>query len=242
MAYTEVSLAELQVAMRRRWDQSVFWTDEQARLAINEALRLWNLLVGRWHTTQTISSIAGQVTYDLTATILYSTRLRLADGLPVYPTSILELDLGRPTWRSETVASGGDVPTTVTLWAPLSLRQIVIWPATAGGVDDLILEGIAATPVLVEADDRIDLGQELEDTILSFALHVVAFKEGGVRWRSTLPYFDAFIQAAIESNGRLKANQAFRRWAGLDRRRDLQKLRGVPTRLAPVGTDQEAQP
>jgi len=241
MAYTEVTLAELQVAMRRRWDQSLFWTDEEARLAINEALRLWNLLVGRWFTTLAIATVAGQVTYDLDATLLYASRLRYTDGAPIFPTSVLELDLARPTWRAETVADGGDVPPTVTLWAPLSLRQIVIWPATAA-VDALSLEGVAATPVLVEAGDTIDLGQELEDTLLSFALHVVAFKEGGTRWQATLPYFDAFIQAAIESNGRLKANKAFRRWAGLDRRRDLQKLRGVPTRLAPVGTDQGDQP
>lgn len=239
MAYTAVTLAELRIGMEQRWDGSVFWTPEEARLGINEALRDWNLLVGRWRQTLTISSVAGQVEYPIATSLIYGTRVKRATGAPVFSTSIVELDLGRPSWRGETVASGGVVPTVVTFWAPVSLQQIAIWPATVGGVNDLIVEGIAATPVLVEEADFVDLGEELHDPLLDYALHVVSFKEGGPRWRLTLPYYQTFLKMAAQENALLKASQAYRRAAGLDRTRDYRKTKGVPTQIDALGEPQE---
>lgn len=231
MAYAVISLAQLKVDMRDQWDGAIFWTDEEARLALNEALRDWNLLVGRWHRRLTLSTGAGTVDYALGATLIYGTRVRI-DALPLHPTSILELDLGHPTWRSETTASGGAVPTVPTLWAPISLRQIAIWPATVGaGVNNLLVDGVAATPVLGEDADTVDLGEELHDPLIAYALHVAAFKEGGARWAATLPAFTAFLQLAAEENSLLKTSKAYRRFAGLDRRRDLQPTRGVATQI-----------
>src|SRR5207249_2620359 len=132
MAYTVVTLADLKASMAQRWDGSVFWTAEEARLAI---------------------------------------------------------------------------------------------------IDALHVDGVAATPTLVEDGDFVDLGQELQDTLLDYAVHVTAFKEGGPRWALTLPYATAFLRAAAEENGQLKANQRFRRYAGLDRRRDLQPTHKAPTQL-----------
>lgn len=237
MAYTVISLAQLKVGMTEGWDSAVFWTDDEARLAINEALRFWNLLVGRWHARRTLSTVAAQVEYALGATLIYGARVTVS-GVPLTVTSTLELDLGRPTWRGETTTSGGDVPTVPTLWAPISLQQIAIWPATAGViVNGLIVDGVAATPVLVEDADTVDMGEELHDPLLGFALHVAAFKEGGPRWRATLPLFTALLKAAAEENSLLKTNRAYRRAAGLDRRRDLQPSTGVPTQI-----DSLAQP
>jgi hypothetical protein len=229
--YTTVTLADLKVGMAQQWDDSVFWTEEEARLAINEALRDWNLLVGRWHRRLTMSTGAGTVEYALASTLIYGTRVKIGTT-PLIPASLLELDLARPTWRSETTASGGDVPTTPIHWAPVSLQRIAIWPATAGaGVNDLLVDGVSATPVLVEDADTVDLGEELHDPLLGYALHVAAFKEGGVRWQATLPYFTDFLKLAAQENSLLKASKAYRRFAGLDRRRDLQKTKDVPTRL-----------
>jgi hypothetical protein len=234
MAYTTVSLAQLKIGMRDRWDGAVFWTDEEARLALNEALRDWNLMTGRWQRRLTLSTGAGTVEYALGATLIYGSRVKVGTT-PLVSTSILELDLGRPTWRQETTASGGSVPTTPILWAPISLQRIAIWPATALlGVNNLLVDGVANTPVLIEEFDKIDLGEELHDPLLDYALHVAAFKEGGPRWQATLEYFTAFLQLAAQENGMLKANKAFRRFAGLDRRRDLQKTKGEPTQLDPI--------
>ena len=61
MTYTAITLADLKVDMAQRYDESIFWTAEEARLAINEALRDWNLLVGRWSRRLTLSTGAGTV-------------------------------------------------------------------------------------------------------------------------------------------------------------------------------------
>jgi hypothetical protein len=234
--YTTVTLADLKVGMAQQWDDSVFWTEEEARLAINEALRDWNLLVGRWHRRLTMSTGAGTVEYALASTLLYGTRVTVGT-VPLIPASLLELDLARPTWRSETTASGGDVPTTPIHWAPISLQRIAIWPATAGvGVNNLLVDGVSATPVLVEDADTVDLGEELHDPLLGYALHVAAFKEGGARWQATLPAFTAFLQLAAQENSLLKVSKAYRRFAGLDRRRDMQKTKDVPTQIDGLGT------
>jgi hypothetical protein len=235
MPYQTTTLADLTAQMTQRWDQAVFWTPEEARLAINEVLRDWNLLTGRWRRRLILSTSAGAVEYGLGATMTYGMRVVIGTP-PLTVSSILELDLGRPTWRSETTASGGDVPTEPTIWAPISLQRIAIWPATAdAGVNNLLVDGVANTPVLVEQADLVDLGEEILDYLVDMALHVAAFTEAGPRWRATQKYFDAFLQAAMEENGLLKANQAFRRWAGLDRRRDLQKPKDAPNQLQRIG-------
>lgn len=240
MPYTTTTLADLEGLLAQRTDGVVFWTPDEARLAINEVLRDWNLLTGRWRRRITLSSaapVAGvpSVAIALGATMTYGMRVALATGVPLHPTSILELDLGRPTWRREITTSGGDVPTAPLLWAPQSLQTIVIWPATAGvGVNNLLVDGVANTPVLVELGDFVDIGEEIVDVLVDCAVHVLAFKEAGPRWRATQDWFQAFLQAAAEENGLLKTSQAFRRWAGIDRRRDLQKTKGASNKLEPV--------
>lgn len=229
MPYTQTSLADLLVHLTARWDGSVFWTPEEGRRALNETLRLWNLLTGRWRRILLLDSVANQVEYDLGATLLYGMRVSVSNA-PLTITSLMELDLGRPTWRSETTASGGVVPTVGTLWAPVSLQRIALWPALAtAGVANIAVGGVSNTPVLVEPGDTIDLGEEDIDLIVDDALHVVSFKEGGPRWRSTKPYRTALLQAAAEENGRLKANQKYRLYAGLDQRRRMQPAKGIPT-------------
>ena len=227
MPYQTTTLEAFRTALTRRWDSSVFWTPEEARLAINEILRDWNLLTGRWRRRSTIATGAGDPVVLLPAALVFGMRVRVG-GQPVWPTSVTELDLIRTTWRLETTASGGSVPTRPTFWAPESLTRIVIWPATAG-VSSIEVDGVAATPILLQDADYVDLGEETLDLLADAALHVLAFKEGGPRWRQTKVFWQLFLQSAAEENALLKASQAYRRWAGLDRRRDLDPPRRGPT-------------
>lgn len=229
MPYTTTTLADLQLSMIQRWDSVVFWTAEEARLALNEALRDWNLLTGRWRTRVLVSATAAVPDVLLPGVLTYAMRVTTGAGAPLIPSSILELDLGQPQWRRETTATPG-APARPTLWAPVSLTQIAIWPAFSSG-NSLLIDGVMATPVLVQLTDTVDLGEEIVDVLADMALHVVAFKEAGDRWRATRSYFEAFLRAAAEENALLKQNQAYRRWAGLDRRRDLQPSEGTVTQL-----------
>jgi hypothetical protein len=242
MAYTATTLGDLQTLMVQRWDQVVFWTPEEARLALNEALRDWNLLTGRWRTrvALTVNDPAlGMIPpfsdVPTPGVLSYAMRVTTADGQPLHPTSIAELDYGRPQWSLETTADGGDVPTRPLLWAPVSLTQINIWPTLPTvAVDALLCDGVLTTPILVNAADPVDLGEEIIDIIADMALHVAAFKEAAARWRATRPYFDAFLAAAAEENSLLKQHQAYRRFAGLSRTRDLAPTHSASTQLTGV--------
>jgi hypothetical protein len=231
MAYQAVTLEDLRKAIAAKRDGILQWTPEEERLAINEALRLWNLLTGRWRRRASQNTGVGTVEYTLPSTMVYGMRV-VVSGTPLAVASTTELDLMRPSWRSETVASGGDVPTAPTVWVPISLLRIAIWPAmNSVVVNGLQVDGVSATPILSEPGDFVDLGQELFDHLLNLVLHLLAFKIGGQTWKATLPAFQRFLQAAAEENGVLKANQKFRRWAGLNRRVDLQKAKGESTQL-----------
>jgi len=237
VAYTTTTLADLQTLMIQRWDQVVFWTPEEARLALNEALREWNLLTGRWRKRVLLDVLAGDPEIPLPGAITYAMRLTTATGWPLIPASLVDFDLGRPSWRLETAASAGGVPAVPTLWAPISLTRIAIWPTLAvTTANALTLDGVMATPVLVAPADPVDLGEEIVDVVADFALHVAALKEAGDRWRATRPYFEAFLQAAADENGLLKRNQKYRRWAGLDTRRKLQPTKDAPNQLQGVAT------
>jgi hypothetical protein len=236
MPYTTTTLAVLQVLMLQRWDTVVFWTAEEARLAINEALREWNLLTGRWRTRVTAITVAGSPEFAIPGVMTYGMRVATSPGgLPLIPSSISELDLGRPSWRLETTATGGAVPTRPIVFAPLSLTRLAIWPAYPGATP-LTLDGVLATPVLVNPADLVNLGEEIIDILADMALHIVAFKEAGARWRATRPYFEAFLQAAADENSLLKTHQAYRRFAGLDRRRDLHPTTGAPSQMTGVAS------
>lgn len=233
MPYTQTTLEAFRTALTRRWDSSVFWTAEEARLAINEILRDWNLLTGQWRRTGVaIATGAANPAVTLPASLLTGLRVTYA-GQPVWPTSVTELDFSRTTWRLETTASGSPVPTRPWFWAPESLRRIVIWPATAA-VGSITVEGLSATPILVEDADHVDLGEELLDVLTDAALHVLLFKEGGPRWRASTKAWQAFLAAAADAHTQLKASQKYRRWMGLDRRRDLDPPKVGQSALAPV--------
>lgn len=234
MAYTKTTLADFRLSLQRRWEDAAFWTDEEARIAINEALRDWNLLTGRWRRRTTLDALMNNPTIDLGGSLIYGMRVRFGTH-PLTVTSLAELDLGRPTWRFETIATGGDVPAVPTLWAPVSLQQIVIWPASATDQSQIVfVDGVAATPILVEDADYVDIGEETIDILSDFALHCAAFKRGGPEWRLTQNFWQDFLKAAAEENSLLKTKQAFRRYAGLDRRRDLLPAKGRPTQMDDV--------
>lgn len=231
MAYAAYSLNDLRVRVRAKRDGILQWTMEEERLAINEALRTWNLLTARWRRRAAQNTGIGTVEYALPSTMIYGMRVTV-NGLPLTITSTTELDLMRTTWRSETVASGGTVPTVPILWAPMSIQRIAIWPAmNSVVVNGLSVDGVSQTPVLIEDADFVDLGSELLDILLNYVLHLLSFKLGGDTWQKTLPFYRAFLRAAAEENGVLKANQKFRRWAGINRRVDLQKSKGEATLL-----------
>ncbi len=230
MAYQAIDLATLRLRLQTSYESVPFWTATEADRAINEALWFWNLLTGRWHQTIVLPTTANTVDYALPSTLLYRTRV-LFNNRPLSPSSREELNNGRIHWRTETTASGGDVPTRPTLWAPISLGWIYVWPADAVGHNALTVEGVAATPVLTLDTDKVDLAEADLSVLLGYALHAISLKKGGPWFAATLPKFKAFLAAAAEENSLITTSQVYRKVMGLDRR-DQKPFKDVPTALA----------
>jgi hypothetical protein len=143
------------------------------------------------------------------------------------------MDYGYPGWWTQNTKTGGNVPTTPQKWLPLSLAIIAIWPADAVGGNLLTFEGIGNTPQLVNSTDFIDIGNEELNSIVGYALHTLAFKEGGARFESTLPYFVNFLQAAAGENDQLQLSAEFRHITGVDLNRQTRETLGSVSHFKP---------
>lgn len=232
MPYQSLTLTDLQTRLKARWDGVPYWTDAEATLYLNEGLLFWGMLTGRWKARVVLGTTAGTYDYALPSTMVYQMRITF-NGYPLSPSSRFDLDNGRPNWRRETTASGGDVPTRPTLWAPVTLALFYLWPADAAGHNALTVDGVSATPTLVNAGDYVDLAEADVSLLLGYALHAAAYKKGGAWFRATMPYLTAFLQAAALENELLTTSQAFRRYLGLDKR-DLKPPADAPSSLAQV--------
>ena len=171
-----------------------------------------------------LPTVANQVWYALPSTLVFD--LRATCNLrPLDPVSLFALDRFRSTWETETTASGGAVPSRPTRWLPVGLTLFAIWPADATGGNSLAIDGVRATPSLSALTDYVDLGAEEESALLGYALHVLTFKLGGARFQATFSLRQAFLQAALDQNDRLRASTYFRAALGGDKDQQLLRLR-----------------
>ncbi len=223
MAYQAVTLAELQTDLSSRTEGNPWWTPEEARLALNEGLRLWNAATGMWVRKTYPVPVPEDHYVPLDSSITQATRV-LWNAVPLEKGSLADFDYGLPGWRA---AVAGDVghPDRPSYWAPVSLTLINIYPAMAFGQFPAVLEvaGVHDTPVLVAAGDFVDLGQEQHDVLLGYALHVLSFKLGGQRLVATYPGWVGFLKAAAAENRQFAASAFYRRLLGLDMQRWLKR-------------------
>lgn len=217
MAYTQISRAQLRTRLQELYEGVPWWSTAEANDGINEALREWSALTGRWRARVILSTTPGDIEYALPDNLLYRMRVEF-NRLPMSPCSRPDLDNGRPNWRLETTTSGGSTPTRPMLWCPLSLRTIYIWPADAAGGNSLTFDGVSETPVLTNDADFVDLSEADVSLLLGYTLHVLAFNVGGDRWKATFPYWRAFLAAAAEENAFLLTSQFYKKVMGLDDR------------------------
>jgi hypothetical protein len=244
MAISRYRADQLVQHLAARCDQTPFWTPEDAADCLNEAMALYNLLTGYWKTqasllTAAVTTYPTGWRYTLPAALTYGMRVAF-NNVPLTSTGLWDLDNGRPNWRTETTTAGGDVPTVPTLWAPLSLTTIVIWPAHTAGGGTLLCDGIAATPYLTTPNIAVDLDETGLAAVLDMALHLLSFSEGSDRFSQTLSRFHQFLRACAEKNGQLEASAWYRRYLGLDRQKDFRPTRAFTTGAATVMTPQES--
>jgi hypothetical protein len=226
--YSQYTLDDILTQLEFKVDGVPFWSQNEAIDAINEALLTWNAFTGFWKRTVIIPTTNLNAFYPLPASLVFGMRVEF-NNKPLNLSSIGDMDYGHPGWNSQNTASGGSVPTEPKNWLPLSCNMIAIWPADALGGNTLLVDGVAATPTMVSLGDFIDIGDEQLNIILGYALHVLALKEGGARFMATMPYFQAFLQAAAEENDQLTQSSEFRNFLGTDLNRQTRVTMGSPT-------------
>lgn len=218
MSFQRYTLAELQDELKASWDSSPFWTDAEATRYINHSLRFWNLLTGMWKKTVLVATPNPASPYiTLPGDLTFGMQITWGStGKPLQLSSLFDLDMGQPRWQEETTASGGVVPTVPTLWGPSGMKELAIWPQDAATGQPLIVDGVAATPVLVAAGDFADIGDQDVKAVLDFALHVAVFKRGAAAVASTALRLQSFLDAAVRQNSRLMYSSVYRKALGLD--------------------------
>ena len=216
--FTSYTLANLAQMLADRTDQSPYWTGPQAQIAINEALRVYNLLTGVWKQRIVLTTTPGTIWYTLPSTLVYRVRIEF-NSHPLDPGSTHELDNGRPGWEAHTTATGGPVPSTVKLWIPKGLNLLGIYPADAAGSNSLSIDGVRRTPVLASGSDTLNMSRSEKDAILAYALHALSFSAGGQIFASTEVHYKNFITFCATQNPRLLQSNFFRGIMGLDLKR-----------------------
>jgi len=206
------------------FEATPFWTATEANRAINETLRWWNLLVGYWRKMETIVTVANSASYLLSSTLILPARVNFS-SYPLDIGTIFDLFQARPNWIAETSSLGAPVPPRPTIWAPIGMKRIAIWPSDPVGGTTLVVDAVRSTPVLTLDTDFIDIGREEFSNLGGEALHILAFKEGGARWESTLHWHQDFLKAALARNSMLYASDFYRRAAGLDFGRAQHRMR-----------------
>ena len=212
MAFADYTLTELQTRLDDRIELSNFYTTPELTLAINEAIRLWNLYTGTWRRRITHAlTVESDPYFALPQTMTFAMRME-ADGVPLTKSSLLDLDYGRPGWQGETVADGGSVPLTVNTWAPVSLTLMVYWPKVVATGTTLTIDGVSAAPVLSAGGEFIDLNPARVNVLLDYAKHYLNIKRGSTELGKTMGAHKAFLTAAADENA-IFAESSFFKWA-----------------------------
>lgn len=221
--YQNLTLSDLESQLAERYNHRPFWTEPAARRAINESLRIYNVLTGRWHLrTPVLTSPADPYVALQGSTVK---PLRVLNGTtPLAQTSEVALDHRFPNWEG--------VAGTPTYWAPITLTTIAIYPVPASQMT-LTIDVYAPAPIFPAGSTiALNLGSEELSTLLGYAFHVLSQSQGEAALKATLPQYQAMLQAGALVNTHLAASSFYRKVMGLDRSRYL----------APAARPNEAAP
>lgn len=204
--YALVTLSQLRDLLTARLgNNSVFWDSQEKTDAINEALNVWQIMVGEW--TLGITLVADGSTFYNVPTQIAAIQRILFGGLPLTMASLNELDMGNPDWQGVTANPE--------FWTLNGINLFGLSPQPTSGV--LTIEGLSETPSLINDGDYVMLGDEQLNRILDYAEHYCSFKEGQGEFDSSQSGFNLFIEAAAKRNENLMATALYREWMGRNR-------------------------
>lgn len=206
MPYTSTTRATLRLRLQERYESSPFWSATDANLALNHTLRVWNLLTGYWRKRIVVPNSPNDPLVPIAGTMVQQTAITW-QGRHMTGVSVEELHLLTNNWWTARAGDTG-LPTRPLFWAPVGLNLIEIYPASPL-IGSLEVDGVRSTPVLTTDADTVDIGSEEYDTLLGYAMHVLALKGSATFLERTKPNLAQFIDAAGKRNQLLKASRWF---------------------------------
>ncbi len=211
-------------------DNTIFFTLQEKKDAINEAFCIWQTLVGEFkEAAWVISTVQGGTGiaplpiyfYPTPRQLLTTTRVSYSTNgvtfTPLALTSLPEMDYGRPGWEDYTPGSlfpPSSPFSTPLYWGPNGVGEVFVWPPPAAGAF-LRVEGFSENPRLLSEGDSFPLGDDEVVNFLIYAHHYLTFKEAGAELSSSQEEAKSFIEAAIQRNDVLTTTQFYRRSMGL---------------------------
>jgi hypothetical protein len=205
MPYTSFNLADAKQRLLDRVGSSVFWTPAEAGAAFNEAICVWQALVGEWTSSLDLPVTSGNY-YNVPRQIISVQRVKW-NNTSLTLGSQEEWDYGKPGWEG--------VTGTPEEWAPLGLSMIAISPAPTTGI--ITFEGYKEAPILSSDGEFFDLGDEYLSDFLGYGQHVLCFKEGTTEQSNSQSLYQQFVKAAGDQNSALRAMNVYKNAMGLPR-------------------------
>lgn len=171
-----VTLADLTSRIYSRLDNNTaLYTQPEITSAINEVVRVSNVVVGYIQTSVTYETRPNQVWYDVPASILIPLRMQFEQTF-LEKFTLSNLGQSAPDWLTETTASTG-IP--VAHWTTAGMRLFAIHPADSVGGNELYITGVAEPVQLVNPTDRISIPDEFSEMLENMAVVTLVLKEGG---------------------------------------------------------------
>lgn len=192
-------------------ENTVFWSEREKIDAINEAISMWQLLVGQFDEEVWYLPSTGNRYYTIPRQILSPTQVDF-EGVPLTLTSFPEMDYGTPQWEDQSAFPEG----TPLYWLPNGVSEVAVHPVSAND-STLRVQGLAEAPFLTTPGDSFNLRDEEVVPILLYAHHYLTFKEGGAELNGTMDNVAFLVKGAVEKNDELLTTRLYRKYQGLVR-------------------------
>ena len=218
MAYTQTTWGELKSRLLSRLGEESFYPAAIREQGLNEALQVWQSLVGEWMSgTQTLSTTSG-VGFLATTNVFPVRLLHGSEELP--ESSLTEMD------SSTGVSFVNGTTGTPAVYVAQGASFIVFDKTPTG--DAYTFFGLTNPPQFALDATVLQMQESEMDAVIEYAAHVCMFSEGGDEFTASSAALDKMIGLALKRNSRLSSLAPYRKYMGTDKEL-REKNREIPT-------------
>lgn len=225
MAYTQTTWGELKARLLSRLGEETWYTAELRQQALNEAMQVWQCLVGEWLSGPVNAPYAAGVFTPSTADAVEFPLRVMDDDVELDIVSLT--DLVNSSTNSIVAYGLGTTASAASMAAPVGAALIVL-DTVPGDTSAVSVWGLAPPPAFAADGTVLQLQEAEMDAIVEYAAHVCMFSEGGAEFQASTSALQKMVSLALRRNERLSALAPYRKYLGTDKA-PLQKSLEIPT-------------